>query len=180
MHLNDTAGCLVHRGIDFQGHTIGGECCKAKDTFQLCTGSISNTSELVCVNASSVSLSSGTVTISAPLTAVGAYTSVRYAYANYPQCALYNAHGLPAGPFVVSVTTADKEPPVEGDATVTSTKATTPEPPAVTPPMGVNTWNAFHCNVDERKVRAMADALITTGLAKSGYEFVVSVMLCCS
>ena len=32
--------------------------------------------------------------------------------------------------------------------------------------------NAFHCNVDERKMRAMADALVSTGLAKAGYNFV--------
>ena len=33
----------------------------------------------------------------------------------------------------------------------------------------MNSWNGFHCNVDERKMRAMADALVTTGLAKAGY-----------
>jgi hypothetical protein len=32
--------------------------------------------------------------------------------------------------------------------------------------------------VDERKMRAMADALVSTGLAKSGYEFVVSPFSC--
>jgi alpha-galactosidase len=38
--------------------------------------------------------------------------------------------------------------------------------------MGINSWNAFHCNVDERKMRAMADALVSTGLAKAGYQYV--------
>lgn len=38
--------------------------------------------------------------------------------------------------------------------------------------MGVNSWNSFHCNVDERKMRAMADAVVSTGLAKAGYEFI--------
>ena len=38
--------------------------------------------------------------------------------------------------------------------------------------MGVNSWNAFHCNVDERKMRAMADAVVSSGLAKAGYEFI--------
>ena len=28
--------------------------------------------------------------------------------------------------------------------------------------------NGFHCNVDERKMRAMADALVSTGLSKVG------------
>lgn len=39
--------------------------------------------------------------------------------------------------------------------------------------MGVNSWNAFHCNVDERKMRAMADAVVSTGLAKAGYEYLL-------
>lgn len=38
--------------------------------------------------------------------------------------------------------------------------------------MGVNSWNGFHCNVDERKIRAMADALLSTGLARVGFEYV--------
>ena len=42
--------------------------------------------------------------------ASGAPTSVRYAYANYPQCALHNKYGLPAGPFVAPLTTAAPEP----------------------------------------------------------------------
>lgn len=36
----------------------------------------------------------------------------------------------------------------------------------------VNSWNAFHCNVDERKMRAMADAIVSTGLKKAGYEYI--------
>ena len=40
LFLNDTMGCEVHRGVDAAGAMIGGECCKAKDTFQLCTGEL--------------------------------------------------------------------------------------------------------------------------------------------
>ena len=43
---------------------------------------------------------------------------------------------------------------------------------ASTPPMGVNSWNSFHCNVDERKMRAMADAIVATGLKDAGYEYI--------
>jgi hypothetical protein len=128
MYLNDTAGCEIHRGIDFHGNPIGGDCCKAHDTFQLCTGDIANTTELVCVNATSVTIGAASVMISATTQ----FTSVRYAYANYPQCALYNVHGLPAGPFVMEIGT----PSAVKD--VVSTAVKTFEPPAMTPPMGVN------------------------------------------
>ncbi|KAL5575488.1 hypothetical protein UlMin_017187 [Ulmus minor] len=43
---------------------------------------------------------------------------------------------------------------------------------ARTPPMGWNSWNHFHCNVDEWTVKTTADALISTGLAALGYKYV--------
>lgn len=41
-----------------------------------------------------------------------------------------------------------------------------------TPPMGWNSWNAFHCDIDARKIRAAADALVATGLRDAGYVYV--------
>ncbi|PIN24325.1 Alpha-D-galactosidase (melibiase) [Handroanthus impetiginosus] len=41
-----------------------------------------------------------------------------------------------------------------------------------TPPMGWNSWNHFNCMIDEKIIRETADALISTGLAKLGYEYV--------
>jgi hypothetical protein len=43
---------------------------------------------------------------------------------------------------------------------------------AQTPPMGWNPWNAFHADVDEAKVRAVAKAMVDSGLAARGYRFV--------
>lgn len=43
---------------------------------------------------------------------------------------------------------------------------------ALTPPMGWNNWNAFHCNVNAAIIRAQADALVRTGLADAGYDYV--------
>jgi len=43
---------------------------------------------------------------------------------------------------------------------------------AITPQMGWNSWNHFACNVNETVVRATADLLISTGLAKLGYVYV--------
>ena len=43
---------------------------------------------------------------------------------------------------------------------------------AQTPPMGWNSWNAYGCGVTGARVRAAADELIQTGLARRGYSFV--------
>uniref|UniRef100_A0A9I9D1U9 Alpha-galactosidase n=1 Tax=Cucumis melo TaxID=3656 RepID=A0A9I9D1U9_CUCME len=42
----------------------------------------------------------------------------------------------------------------------------------VTPPMGWNSWNHFACNINEKMIRETADALVSTGLSKLGYEYV--------
>lgn len=42
----------------------------------------------------------------------------------------------------------------------------------MTPPMGWNSWNHFGCNINETVIKASADALVSTGLAKHGYHFV--------
>ncbi|XP_048438309.1 alpha-galactosidase-like isoform X1 [Pyrus x bretschneideri] len=43
---------------------------------------------------------------------------------------------------------------------------------ARTPPMGWNSWNHFHCNISEATVKTIADALVSTGLAALGYNYV--------
>ncbi|XXG60455.1 hypothetical protein AAC387_Pa04g2362 [Persea americana] len=40
------------------------------------------------------------------------------------------------------------------------------------PPMGWNSWNHFHCNIDEKLIRATADAMVSTGLSAVGYEYI--------
>lgn len=44
---------------------------------------------------------------------------------------------------------------------------------AATPPMGWNPWNAFHTLVDEAKILRNAEVLVASGLAGSGYRYVV-------
>lgn len=43
---------------------------------------------------------------------------------------------------------------------------------AKTPPMGWNSWNHYSCNINENVIRATADALVSTGLSKLGYQYV--------
>ncbi|XP_042013413.1 alpha-galactosidase 3-like [Salvia splendens] len=41
-----------------------------------------------------------------------------------------------------------------------------------TPQMGWNSWNFFACDINEKVIKETADALVTTGLAKLGYDYV--------
>jgi len=40
------------------------------------------------------------------------------------------------------------------------------------PQMGWNSWNHFGCNIDDNIIRGTADAMISTGLSKVGYQYV--------
>jgi alpha-galactosidase len=43
---------------------------------------------------------------------------------------------------------------------------------ARTPPLGWNSWNKFADKVDDASVRAMADAMVSSGMSKVGYNYV--------
>jgi alpha-galactosidase len=43
---------------------------------------------------------------------------------------------------------------------------------ALTPPMGWNSWNCWGLSVDDQKVRAAADAFISSGLADHGWTYI--------
>jgi len=43
---------------------------------------------------------------------------------------------------------------------------------ALTPPMGWNSWNKFGCNVSDKLIREMADAMVSTGMQAAGYQYV--------
>jgi alpha-galactosidase len=47
------------------------------------------------------------------------------------------------------------------------------DPLALTPPMGLNSWNKFGCNVDESMIRGMADAMVSSGMKDAGYTYIV-------
>ena len=44
---------------------------------------------------------------------------------------------------------------------------------AMTPPMGWNSWNAFEKDIDETKIKAIADAMVSSGMRDAGYIYVV-------
>ncbi|GHT76902.1 alpha-galactosidase [Bacteroidia bacterium] len=43
---------------------------------------------------------------------------------------------------------------------------------ALTPPMGWSSWNVYGADIDDTKIRAMADALIEQGLNQYGYSYI--------
>ena len=43
---------------------------------------------------------------------------------------------------------------------------------ALTPPMGWNSWNRFACNVDEKLIREIADAMVLSGMRDAGYVYI--------
>jgi len=43
---------------------------------------------------------------------------------------------------------------------------------ALTPPMGWNSWNKFACNVDEKMIKEIADAMVATGMKAAGYTYI--------
>lgn len=44
---------------------------------------------------------------------------------------------------------------------------------AMTPPMGWNSWNAFETEIDEKKIKAIADAMVSSGMREAGYTYLV-------
>ena len=43
---------------------------------------------------------------------------------------------------------------------------------ALTPPMGWNSWNKFACDVNEKMIREIADAMVTSGMKDAGYTYI--------
>lgn len=54
-----------------------------------------------------------------------------------------------------------------------STAAAAPGSPALTPPLGWNSWNSFGCGITEAQVRQAADAMVSSGMRDAGYQYVV-------
>ena len=44
--------------------------------------------------------------------------------------------------------------------------------PAATPPMGWNSWNIFGCDIDEKRIKEVADAIVQSGMRDLGYRYV--------
>ena len=62
--------------------------------------------------------------------------------------------------------------PTIGTAAAQAAPASRAATLALTPPMGWNSWNRFGCNVSDRLIREVADAISANGMRDAGYQFV--------
>ncbi|MEV4283086.1 cellulose binding domain-containing protein [Actinoplanes xinjiangensis] len=58
-------------------------------------------------------------------------------------------------------------------APATAEPVPTVQEPAPLPPLGWNSWNTFYCNINETMIRQTADAMVSSGMAAAGYQYVV-------
>eukprot|EP00656_Telonema_subtile_P039805 TRINITY_DN44889_c0_g2_i1.p1 TRINITY_DN44889_c0_g2~~TRINITY_DN44889_c0_g2_i1.p1 ORF type:complete len:327 (+),score=91.75 TRINITY_DN44889_c0_g2_i1:704-1684(+) len=54
----------------------------------------------------------------------------------------------------------------------TSVQQSAPATGIQRPPMGFNSWNFYHCNIDENVLKAVMDAMASNGMKEAGYEYV--------
>ncbi|MEE0877124.1 MAG: alpha-galactosidase, partial [Fibrobacteraceae bacterium] len=40
-----------------------------------------------------------------------------------------------------------------------------------TPPMGWNSWNVFHENINEKQIKEIADIMVSSGMRDAGYIY---------
>lgn len=120
-----------------------------------------------------------TATAAAELTDDWRPSYVRYLAVDFPECVVMDVSPgshLPAGPFLEPV--PETQPnnvntiPVVAHDTAEHTVKKVSKAPLILPAMGFNTWNRFHCDIDEKVIRATADALVATGLAAVGFRYV--------
>lgn len=65
-------------------------------------------------------------------------------------------------------------PPAAVQAATAATASAAPAAGvAETPPMGWNSWNTYFCDINEQKIRAAVDAIVSSGMREAGYEYVV-------
>ena len=164
-------------------------CVSTRDLFQV---ALTSTTPL-WTNASFSIIDSQTILVTP--TIAGTYPFIRYAPNLWPQCAIYSVtNDLPVAPFVLSVSSSNSISDTTSRVTVDSTlpkmivtprvpgawadgwrgRALPPQTdgPAATPPMGFNSWNSDHCNVDENILRKTAEAFVSLGLTALGYTYI--------
>ncbi len=60
---------------------------------------------------------------------------------------------------------------VAGCAVVAGSAFAHPDSLVLTPPLGWNSWNVFHENINENQIKEVADAMVSSGLRDAGYIY---------
>ena len=169
-------------GLALRGTHNCSSCCAAPGVFEACPppAAAANNANVSCtaLPASAITVNGTEVILrGVPVDAA----AIRHAYQPFPQCVLKNSYGLVASSFWVNISTVT---PAEQEATAAAAAAAVASvvlPPlptsssaavAATPPMGFNSWNFYHCNIDEHAIKEVAQALIDRGMAAAGYTSV--------
>lgn len=83
-------------------------------------------------------------------------------------------HGAAVSALVaVLVALAPSTSPAAAAPAPAAVPAPTVDEPAPLPPLGWNSWNTFYCNINEQMIRQAADAMVSSGMAAAGYQYVV-------
>ncbi|CAE7204426.1 unnamed protein product [Rhizoctonia solani] len=93
----------------------------------------------------------------------------------YSQCVPTTSTGVST-----SITTSAATSTSRATSTATPSTSASPQPSGAgpsrlvgkTPALGWNSWNAYQGNINEDKIRAAADALVSLGLKDAGYTYV--------
>jgi alpha-galactosidase len=157
-------------------------CCeRAMDSAQL-----SADNGLTWAN-TTIAITGSSVKVTARSPAQVPFTHVRLAWTSYPECAVVGAgNGFPLAAFslpVAPLRTADAwslPPPMavagarlnHGGMLVWKGNVYEWSGNTSPPPLGLNTWNSFHCNIDESIVLGLCDAFVSLGLKSAGYSYI--------
>lgn len=71
------------------------------------------------------------------------------------------------GEYVVKITAKNEAGSAERDLKIKTGRGL-----ALTPPLGWNSWNCWGLSVDQEKVKASADAMVSSGLADHGWTYI--------
>ncbi len=109
-----------------------------------------------------------------------------FTFGNPPQTRQTTYDGTVENGKITMTAQAGTRPPVQGTLERSDPKAALPPEKlplpelhdvrdnglARTPPMGWNSWNLFAGKIDDATVRGIADAMVSSGMAKAGYVYI--------
>ena len=142
-------------------------CCAKAAPFEVQLGGSLGNWSAVALADTAIDAAASTVT----LKGTGGAFAVRYAWTDYVECTLVNDDRLPLSPFVQNVA-GFTGTEAEAVAAAPSAAGAGAGAKQLTPPMGFNSWNFYHCNIDENTVKGVIDAIVSNGMKEAGYEFV--------
>ena len=135
-------------------------CCNGSSPFEVTTDGTHWTKAAIKHFTNTVGAASVTVEGS------GA-TAVRYAWTDFVECVVVNDADLPMGPFAYA-----KESEPSAAPSLKPVRTLKKDSPIQSPPMGFNSWNFYHCNIDENEIKAIARAMAVNGMRDVGYQYI--------